>query len=85
MTCMWLFETPHDVFQYTSQGSPGQYPLDTFIEELNSKDKRKHGEFSKVDQHPEKPFDRMFAFNVCQPRKAVRYATALYANFRIHI
>jgi len=60
------------MFQYSSNLSPGQYPLGTFLDELGSKEKKKHGEFSKCDQHPEKPCERVFAFTLRQyPRRPV--------------
>ncbi|KAK2184735.1 hypothetical protein NP493_255g04008 [Ridgeia piscesae] len=63
-------KTGHHARGYSSNLSPGQYPLGTFLDELGSKEKKKHGEFSKCDQHPEKPCERVFAFTLRQyPRR----------------
>lgn len=49
---------------------PGEYEIKSFIDDLNSHDKKRHGEFSMVDRTPDVPSERIHCKTLSQwPRK----------------
>ena len=60
------------VFQNAGNLGPGQYEHKSFLDEMSNEHKKRQGKFTKVDQHPEKPSDRIHAFTLSQnPREKV--------------
>ena len=51
---------------------PGQYEIKSCIDELKSEHKTRHGRFGKLQQYPDRPSDRIYAFSLSQnPRRSV--------------
>lgn len=49
---------------------PGQYDIKSFLDDFNTEHKKRSGKFGKVEQYPEAPKDRVYAFSLSQnPRR----------------
>ena len=63
-------------FQNNSNLGPGQYEIKSFAEELTNEHTKKLGKFGKVNQYPETPTERIYAFSLSQnPRNSVSSLT----------
>lgn len=62
--------TGHYAAPAHSNLAPGKYDIKSFLDNLDTVHKNRTGRFGKVDQYPEKPTERIYAFTLCQnPRK----------------
>lgn len=58
---------------------PGQYDIKSFADNWDTEHKQRTGRFFKVDQYPEKPSERIYAFTLSQnPRKQMEPGPGQY-------
>ena len=71
-----MFTTTTNYITFPPQNAgnlgPGQYSHKSFLDDMTSEHLKRQGKFTKVDQHPENPSDRIHAFTLSQnPRVSV--------------
>jgi len=65
---------------------PGQYEHKSFLDEMGNEHKKRQGKFTKVEQHPEKPSDRIHAFTLSQnPREKTEPAPGTYDSRDVNV
>ena len=73
------FTSIFHIFQNHANLGPGQYEIKSCIDDWKSEHKMRHGRFGKVQQYPDQPTDRIYAFSLSQnPRKPVHKTNTVF-------